>query len=200
MRKFFLLFSVLFFSTFLVAQEAKQKPTGLEFTTVLGKKLNIRGLKNGLDIKQYKGKIVFLEFWGRECPPCLMSIPHYIDLTKKYKDKIAILAIEVQNTPADILKDFVQKHKINYDIVDYKTGAPLVNYISQRTRWNNSIPYLLIFNEKGEFVTSQVGLIPEEALEGVIKKIHQIDSKSNTKQSSQKSETNTTTKETNQSK
>lgn len=190
MKKILIVFVSLLFSTLLSAQELKNTPSGLDLTTVTGKKLHIVGLSNGISIDQYKGKIVFLEFWGTHCPPCLMSIPHYIDLTKKYGEKIAILAIEVQNTPADQLKAFVEQHKINYDVVDYKTGAPLVAYISQRTRWNNSIPYLLIFNQKGEFLTSQVGLIPEEALEGVIKKISQISEANKSNSTTPSSESN----------
>ncbi|ADV45652.1 TlpA family protein disulfide reductase [Nitratifractor salsuginis] len=175
MRRFFTAF--LFFvigAALLQAQEPAKQDKGLTLTTVTGKRLHIKGTENGLDIREYRGKILFLEFWGTHCPPCLMSIPHYIDLSKKYKGKLAVLAIEVQDTPADLLKSFVTKHKINYDVVDYRTGMPLVNYISRRAQWRGSIPFLLIFNSKGEYVTSQVGLLPEETLEGVIKTLEKM--------------------------
>jgi hypothetical protein len=98
-------------------------------------------------------------------------------LTKKYGDRLAILAVEVQATPAPVLKKFVETHGINYDVVDYRTGGPLVDYISQRTGWKGSIPFLIIFDDQGNFVTSQVGLLPQEALEGVIKTLEKIAAK-----------------------
>jgi len=157
--------------------QAKAPASGLTLTTVTGKKLHIRGTSNGLEIDKYKGKILFLEFWGTHCPPCLMSVPHYIDLTKKYGKKLAVLAVEVQDTPASVLKKFIKTHGVNYDVIDYRTGLPLVNYITQRTGWKGSIPFLVIFDDRGEYVTSQVGLLPQEALEGVIKTLEKIAAK-----------------------
>jgi len=165
-------------SFFLQAQEPAGEAATITLTTVTGKKLHIHGTENGLDIQEYRGKIVFLEFWGTQCPPCLMSIPHYIELTKKYKGKLAVLAVEVQSTiPKAALKNFVERHKINYDVVDYHTGQALVQYISQRTQWHGSIPFLVIFGPDGNYVTSQVGMLPQEALEGVIKKLAKMEQK-----------------------
>jgi thiol-disulfide isomerase/thioredoxin len=185
MRSLFTAFLLLFLgSALLQAQGPAQQAEGITLNTVGGKKLHIRGTENGLDVQEYRGKILFLEFWGTHCPPCLISIPHYIELSEKYKDKLAILAVEVQDTPADALKRFVSKHKINYDVVDYRTGQALVNYISRRTQWQGSIPFLLIFDPKGDYVTSQVGLLPQEALEGVIKTLTKMKAEKGSEQNS----------------
>ena len=98
-----------------------------------------------------------------------MSIPHYINLMKKYKGKLAMLAIEVQATPKDRLKKFVKSHKINYDVVAHKDAGDFVDYIAQRTQWRGSIPFLLIFDQTGKVVTIQVGMPREEALDGIVK-------------------------------
>jgi len=50
-----------------------------------------------MEIPSYKGKVVMMEFWGTHCPPCRASIPHYINLMKKYGKSVALLAIEVQD-------------------------------------------------------------------------------------------------------
>ncbi len=172
-------FGILFFTILLFAGllQAKEPAPGLTLTTLSGKKLLIRGTANGLEIDKYKGKILFLEFWGTHCPPCLISIPHYIELSKKYGDRLAILAVEVQDTPAPALKKFVESHGINYDVIAYREGQPLVDYIGQRTGWQGSIPFLAIFDDRGEYVTSQVGLLPQAALEGVIKTLEKMAAK-----------------------
>jgi len=102
------------FLTFSFSAEVKQR--SFKLSTIEGKDIVIEGTKNGINIPEYKGKVIFLEFWGTHCPPCLYSIPRYVELTKKYKDKVAMLAIEVQGTPKEQLKAFVKEKGINYNI------------------------------------------------------------------------------------
>jgi len=135
--------------------------------TINGKTIHIKGTDNGLSIPEYKGKVVFLEFWGTHCPPCLASIPHYVDLISKHKDKLAMLGIEVQDTPKDQLKAFASAKGINYDVVAYRDAGAFVEYIARRAGWKGSIPFLLILDQKGNVVTMQVGMLPEAALEKV---------------------------------
>jgi len=72
-------------------------------TTMTGKKIKVYGTTKGIEIPAYKGKVVMIEFWGTHCPPCLRSIPHYINLMKKYGKSVALLAIEAQDTPKTAL-------------------------------------------------------------------------------------------------
>jgi len=135
--------------------------------TINGKTIHIKGTDNGLSIPEYKGKVVFLEFWGTHCPPCLASIPHYVDLISKHKDKLAMLGIEVQDTPKDQLKAFAAAKGINYDVVAYRDAGAFVEYIARRAGWKGSIPFLLILDQEGNVVTMQVGMLPQTALERV---------------------------------
>ncbi len=162
---------VLIFAFFVVAASGEAPKKYLELTTVNGKKIHVRGTQNGLEFKEFKGKIVFLEFFGTKCPPCLMSIPHYINLKNKYKDKLEILAIEVQATPASYLKEFVKEKGINYYVVPYYNASAFVDYIAKRAQWNGSIPFLIILNQKGEVVVMQIGLLGEKTLERVVDKL-----------------------------
>ena len=157
--------------------------------TINDKTIHIVGTEKGFTIPEYKGKILFVEFWGTHCPPCLMSIPHYIELTKKYKDQMSMLAIEVQSTPKEKLKAFAKAKGMNYDIVDYKSGYSFVEYITQRAGWTGSIPLLLILDQEGAVQIVQPGLIPHENLEKVIQDM--IAKKSNAV--TPKAETNTST-------
>jgi thiol-disulfide isomerase/thioredoxin len=143
-----------------------QKP--IEITTIEGKKIHIVGTENGLSIPEYKGKVVFLEFWGTHCPPCLVSIPHYVDMIAKYKGKLEMLAVEVQGTPQDRLKTFAASKGMNYDVVPYKNAGYFVEYIARRAGWKGSIPFLMILDQNGTVVTMQVGMLPQNVLEKVV--------------------------------
>jgi len=172
-RIFVFVFAFLFAGGILSASENDT----MVIKTLEGKELHIKGTDNGLDIEEYKGKVVFVEFWGTHCPPCRLSIPHYINLNKKYKDKLAMLAIEVQDTDRDILKRFVENKGINYDISTYEDANDFVNYIIKRSGWTGNIPFLLILDGSGNVVTMQVGMLDEKALGDLIV---EIDKKSKT--------------------
>jgi thiol-disulfide isomerase/thioredoxin len=50
-----------------------------------------------INLSEYKGKIVLLDFWGSWCGPCRASHPHLKELYSKYKDKgFEIIAIAQQ--------------------------------------------------------------------------------------------------------
>ena len=81
-------------------------------------------LKNGLDFGEYKGKVVLMVFFGKMCPPCLMEIPHLVELQKKLKDKLQILAIHVQSPMSDTqMNDFIKRFGINYRVFKNDAGA-----------------------------------------------------------------------------
>ncbi len=164
-----LLFILLLISSFVSAKEANALTFNLK--TIDGKTLEVQGTKNGLVFKEFQNKIVLLEFWGTHCPPCLMSIPHYIDLTKKYKDKVAIVAIEVQMTPKTQLSEFVKAKGINYNVLEQRENMDFVRYVATRAQWRGAIPYLLIFGKNGEVATIQRGMVSEEYIENVIKQL-----------------------------
>ena len=49
---------------------------------------------NKVRLSDYKGKIIWLNFWATWCPPCKEEMPFMEELYKKYKDKdLVILAV-----------------------------------------------------------------------------------------------------------
>ena len=182
MRKlFYIALAVIAFGALSFAEQAKapapkqstKKADKDEFVlkTITGKTIKVYGTAKGLEIPAYKGKVVMIEFWGTHCPPCRASIPHYIDIIKKYGKNVALLAVEAQNTSKNSLINFVKSKGINYDVVSSEDGALFMDYVSQRAKWRGSIPFLIIVNKKGEVVTMQVGMVPENAIVRVLKQL-----------------------------
>jgi thiol-disulfide isomerase/thioredoxin len=126
--------------------------------------IQIKGTNDGLDIAGAKGKVVFLEFFGHRCPPCLKTIPHLIDLKNKYKDKVEIIAIEVQGLSHSQLQAFAKSKGINYHAISDEKSGIFTNYIAQRAKWQGSIPFTLVLDTNGDVQYIQAGLIPEKAL------------------------------------
>lgn len=165
--------TLLFFSLLTHTQAAeKESPlVQMTMTDVAGQTYDVIGTEQGLNIKGLEGKIVFLEFFGHKCPPCLASIPHLINLQNKYKDTLAIVAIEVQGYNNQEVTAFVKEKGINYIAVAEEKAGELVDYISQRAQWNGSIPFLVALDTKGDVQFVQAGMLPESSLEELISQL-----------------------------
>ncbi len=165
--------ALLIFSLFSYTQAAEKasEESQMSITDIKGITHKITGTEQGLNIKGLEGKIVFLEFFGHRCPPCLKSIPHLIKLQEKYKDKLAIVAIEVQGYNNDQLTQFAKEKGMNYIIVADEKAGNFVNYISQRAEWRGSIPFLVALDTKGVVQFVQAGMLPESSLEELIKQL-----------------------------
>jgi len=169
MRK--LLATLLIFSLTYFVQAEEKPQAQMTMTDVTGKTYKVTGTAQGLNIQGLEGKVVFLEFFGHQCPPCLASIPHLINLQNKYKDKLAIVSIEVQGYNNEQTAAFVKEKGMNYIVVSQEKAPELVNYIQQRAQWKGSIPFLVALDTKGDVQYVQVGMLPEASLEELISKL-----------------------------
>lgn len=174
-----IMMALVLFSFLVSAQAAQSKSPSMQMTMtdINGLSYDVTGTEQGLKIKGLEGKIVFLEFFGHKCPPCLASIPHLISLQNKYKDKLAIVAIEVQGLNTAEVTAFVKEKGINYIAVSEEKAGELVDYISQRAQWNGSIPFLVALDTKGDVQFVQVGMLPESSLEELIAQLSKLDEK-----------------------
>jgi len=154
--------SKIFFALILIFTALNAKGLTFKLPTVQGKTIEVSELKNGLDFKDFKGKVVLLEFWGTHCPPCLYSINKYKQLLNEYKDKVAMVAIEVQMTPRDKLKEFVKRAGINYNVVAQEDARSFIAYVAQRAQWRGSIPFLIVLDRNGEVLDIKTGFSPNE--------------------------------------
>jgi thiol-disulfide isomerase/thioredoxin len=147
------------------------KSSSLTLKDIHGKTYTVNGTKDGLNISGMEGKVVFLEFFGHRCPPCLASIPHLIDLQKKHQGKLAIVSVEVQGLTTGQLKTFAQQKGMNYTVISGEQERLFVSYISQRAQWQGSIPFLLALDKKGNVQFIQAGMLPESALEELFQQL-----------------------------
>ena len=157
--------------TYTQAAENKTPLAKMTMTDIKGKSYDVSGTEQGLLIKGLEGKVVFLEFFGHKCPPCLASIPHLVKLQKKHKDKLAIVSIEVQGYNQEQTKKFAKEKGMNYIVVSEEKASELVNYIQQRAQWRGSIPFLVALDTKGDVQFVQAGMLPEASLEELISQL-----------------------------
>ena len=166
MNKLLTLLLVFAFSNFVQAEE--KTLSQMTMTDVNGKTYNVTGTEQGLKIEGLEGKVVFLEFFGHKCPPCLASIPHLINLQKKYKDTLAIISIEVQGYNHTQTATFAKEKGMNYTVISEEKASAVVSYVQQRAQWRGSIPFLVALDTQGDVQFVQAGMLPESSLEELI--------------------------------
>lgn len=150
-----LLLFIIIVNTFLYSQEPSANSTKEVKTivkTINGKDLQVVKTHDGLIFKELKNKIILLEFFGHSCPPCRASIPGYNKFLEKYKDKIAVLAVEVWGLNHKQLSDFTKEMHIKYLVATQGESGALIRFVQQLTGWHPKygVPFLIIFKPDGK--------------------------------------------------
>jgi thiol-disulfide isomerase/thioredoxin len=118
-----------------------------------------------VSLADYKGKVVFVNFWATWCGPCRQEIPDLIELYKEYKDKgFEILGVSMDDGGAAVVKPFADQLKINYKILlngNKVAGAYGVT----------GIPATFVVDRQGNIRNTLIGIRPKPALEAEIKSL-----------------------------
>ncbi len=162
---------VYIFTTTIYAKSENKPLEQMTLTTYDGKILDIIITEDGFKFKQFPNKTVLLNFFGPMCPPCIIEIPHLIELQKEHKNNLQILAIQVQvPMENDKLADFIKQNHINYPAVNLNDAWDIVSFIKANTNWGGQIPFTMVFDKDGELKNSYMGLISKEKIISDMKK------------------------------
>jgi len=102
-----------------VAGAALAGETGKKAPNFRAKKLEGQGT---LGLSDYKGKVVYLDFWASWCAPCLKAVPALDELRKEFPEsKFQVLAVNVDKQAKKALK-FLSKQPVGYPSVANPKG------------------------------------------------------------------------------
>ena len=110
---------------------------------------------NVVSTADWQGKVVLLNFWATWCPPCREEIPELIDLQNRYKDRLHVIGISMDDPEeAGLVKKFAVRAGINYPIVMASRE------IIQEYGGVPALPTSFVVNREGKVVQKHVGLYP----------------------------------------
>ncbi|MGL5279584.1 MAG: cytochrome c biogenesis protein CcdA [Cetobacterium sp.] len=126
-------------------------------------------------LSDYKGKVVFLNFWATWCPPCKEEMPTIEELYKELgenKNDVIILGIanpvteenpNGQDKNIDEIKYFLQENNYSFPTVFDKTGIYFDNFKIR------AFPTTYIIGKDGEIKTAIPGAMTKQQMLKLIK-------------------------------
>ncbi|WMJ24038.1 TlpA disulfide reductase family protein [Paludicola sp. MB14-C6] len=125
---------------------------------------------NGKEVQlsDFKGKSVVLNFWASWCGPCQSEMPHFNKIYQENKNEIQFMMVDL----VDGQRETVEKGK--KFILDNKYTFPVFFDTTQEagmTYGITSIPSTLLIDKEGNVVKAFAGVMDEETLVAAIKQI-----------------------------
>jgi len=110
-----------------------------------------------IDSKEWKGKVVVIDFWATWCTGCRATIPVLNKLNDHYKSQgLMIVGVSIDKDPKEKIAKFVRKQKMNYQILldAEDTLSKVFGF--------EGIPSVFVFGKNGELLKALPGYAPEQ--------------------------------------
>ncbi len=95
-----------------------------------------------------QGEVIFLNFWGTYCPPCIAEMPEIQGIYNDYRDKVKFILVSAESPQK--VQNFLDSR--GYELPSYYGGKGLPEALSVR-----SIPTTFIISRDGRIVSKKVG-------------------------------------------
>jgi len=114
--------------------------------------------KNQLDLKDFKGKLILLNFWATWCAPCEKEMPSLDKLQiNKDLDNLKIFPINIGNDTAEKSQKFYEKLKIKNLKFYFDNPVTLAKKMSLR-----GVPTSILLDKEGNEFARIIGSIDFE--------------------------------------
>ncbi len=120
-------------------------------------------------LSDYKGKVVFLNFWATWCGPCQMEMPHIEELYQEYgsnSGEVIFLGVAQPNigreTDISGITAFLAENSYTFPTVFDENGEVFADY------YINSFPTTFMIDRQGNVMGYVPGMMTKEMMQNII--------------------------------
>jgi peroxiredoxin len=126
---------------------------GFELTSLSGERIQL---------EDYRGKIVLLNFWATWCAPCRLEMPAFQSRADQFENDLAVVAINFSEDQ-DEVQAFVDELNLSFDVLlDPQAEA-------QRLYLIRGYPTTFFIDREGMIRVQHVGVLSETQLDGYLR-------------------------------
>jgi len=123
-----------------------------------------------ISITDFKGKVVFINFWATWCGPCKAEMPSLSKINEELKDKnFIMLGINLPEGSKIKAEDYLNTNPVSYTIID-ANGQFFQAFADAAGASSEAIPTSFIINKEGKIAETIVGARDHETFKKIINK------------------------------
>ena len=121
-----------------------------------------------VNLSQYRGKVVLVNFWATWCEPCRSEIPELIEYQKKYADKgFTVLGVAMDQEGKSVVAPFVEKQQFDVNGQKMTMNYPIVlgnEKIATQFGGIIGMPTTFVISKDGKVVKRVIGVIDPQGM------------------------------------
>ena len=150
-----ILFTVLFAAFIASVNKVELKPYETEYPqeSFIAPGFELPSLAGGkINLKDYRGKVVFINFWATWCATCKVEMPSMQKMYDQFKDKgLEMLTISIDKDQS-LIQPFMEEYKLTFPVLlDPESSVAKQNYKT------TGVPETFIVNKHGIIVHKAIG-------------------------------------------
>lgn len=114
-----------------------------------------------IQLKDYRGRIVLLNFWATWCAPCRLEMPAFQSRSERFPAELAVVAVNNAEAPAEV-QAFVDELGLTFEIL-LDPDAKI-----QRLYLVRGYPTTFLVDREGVIRVQHVGLLSEAQLDAYL--------------------------------
>jgi thiol-disulfide isomerase/thioredoxin len=127
-------------------QKQTEQAAEAEDNAITLNKIQLQSLSGDpIDLSQYKGKTIFINFWATWCKPCIQEMPTIAKAQEQLKDVVFLFP---SNESVDLITGFKERKDFDFNYVQ-ALNLEALNIMA--------LPTTFIFNSNGELIFSEAG-------------------------------------------